>query len=226
MRVLLDQGATMPKLVARCIAVSIDGFSAARGQALDAPFGKDGLRLMQWARVTKSFAKMVGQDGGGEGLDNDFFAHAFDGIGATIMGRNMFGPQRGPWPNDDWKGWWGPNPPFHHPVFVLSHHAHASFGMEGGTSFSFVNDGIQSALEQAFAAAQGRDVRIGGGAFTISQYLKAGFLDELHVVLVPILLGSGEKIFDGLDELSDRYEVVEYTPSKTVAHVRIAKKAE
>ena len=124
----------MPKLVARCIAISLDGFSAAKGQALDAPFGKDGLRLMEWAFVTKFFAQMTGQDGGAEGLDNEFLIHSFDNIGATIMGRNMFGPQRGPWPNEDWKGWWGPNPPYHHPVFVLSHHEHSSFEMEGGTS--------------------------------------------------------------------------------------------
>jgi dihydrofolate reductase len=215
----------VPKLVARCIAISLDGFCAAKGQALDAPFGKDGMRLMQWARVTKYFAKMVGQEGGAEGLDNDFLSHAFDNIGATIMGRNMFGPQRGPWPNEDWKGWWGPNPPYHHPVFVLSHHRHSRLEMEGGTSFSFVYDGIESALALAFAAAKGSDVRIGGGASTISQYLKAGLLDELHIVLVPVLLGSGEKIFEGLDGLPDSYEVVEYIPSRTVAHVRIVKKA-
>jgi dihydrofolate reductase len=215
----------MPKLVARCIAISLDGFSAAKGQALDAPFGKDGLRLMQWARVTKYFAEMVGQEGGAEGLDNDFLTHAFDNIGATIMGRNMFGPQRGPWPNEDWKGWWGPNPPYHHPVFVLSHHKHSNFEMEGGTSFRFVNDGIESALKLAIAAAKGKDVRIGGGASTVSQYLKAGLVDQLHFVLVPMLLGSGERIFDALDGLSDCYEVAEYIPSKTVAHVRIVKKA-
>jgi len=215
----------MAKLVARCIAISLDGFSAAKGQALDAPFGKDGLRLMQWAHVTRYFASMVGQEGGAEGLDNDLLTHAFDNIGATIMGRNMFGPQRGPWPNEDWKGWWGPNPPYHHPVFVLSHHKHSSFEMEGGTRFSFVNDGIESALKQAYAAARGKDVRIGGGAYTVRQYLKAGLLDELHVVLVPILLGSGERVFEGLDGLPDRYEVAEFIPSKTVAHVRIVRKS-
>ena len=215
----------MPKLVARCITISLDGFSAAKGQALDAPFGKDGLRLMEWAFATKFFSKMIGKEGGAEGLDNDFLDHSFDNIGATTMGRNMFGPQRGPWPNEDWKGWWGPNPPYHHPVFVLSHHRHSSFEMEGGTSFSFVDDGIGSALAQAFAAAKGKDVRIGGGASTVSQYLKAGLVDELHIVLVPLLLGSGERIFEGLDGLPDSYEVAEYIPSKTVAHVRIIKKA-
>ena len=215
----------MPKLVARCFTISLDGFSAAKGQTLDAPFGKNGLRLMEWAFATPYFAKMTGRTGGAEGLDNDFLVHSEDNIGATIMGRNMFGPQRGPWPNEDWKGWWGPNPPYHHPVFVLSHHQHSSFEMEGGTRFSFVNDGIESALKQAFAAAKGKDVRIGGGASTVRQYLKAGLVDELHFVQVPMLLGSGERIFEGLDGLSDRYEVTEYIPSKTVAHVRIVKKA-
>jgi len=214
----------MPRLVARCIAISLDGFSAAKGQALDAPFGKDGLRLMEWAFATKYFAQMTGQEGGAENLDNDFLIHAFDNIGASIMGRNMFGPQRGPWRNEDWKGWWGPNPPYHHPVFVLSHHERSGFEMEGGTRFCFVNDGIQSAVNQAFAAAKGKDVRIGGGASTVSQYLAAGLVDELHLVLVPILLGSGERIFAGLDAISDSYEVAEYIPSKSVAHVRIVKK--
>ncbi len=220
----------MPKLVARCITLSLDGFSAAKGQALDAPFGKDGLRLMDWVFATKYFGEMtghekIGQEGGAEGLDNDFLVHAFDNIGASIMGRNMFGPQRGPWPNENWKGWWGPNPPFHHPVFVLSHHKHSRIEMEGGTSFNFVNDGIESALKQAFAAAKGKDVRIGGCASMVRQYLKAGLVDELHLVQVPILIGSGERIFEDLDGLSDSYAVTEYIPSKTVAHVRIVKKA-
>lgn len=154
----------MPRLVARCKAISLDGFCAAKGQSLDAPFGKDGVRLMEWAFVTRFFAQMTGREGGAEGLDNDFLVHSFDNIGATIMGRNMFGPQRGPWLDEDWKGWWGPNPPYHHPVFVLSHHKRSLVKMEGGTSFSFVDDGIESALRQAFAAAGGKDVRIGGGA--------------------------------------------------------------
>ena len=215
----------MPKLVARCIAISLDGYSAAKGQALDAPFGKDGRRIMNWAFATKHFRKMFGQTGGEEGVDNDFAVHADDNIGATIMGRNMFGPQRGPWPNEDWKGWWGDEPPYHHPVFVLSHQKRASFELKGGTSFTFVNDGIESALEQAFAAAKGRDVRIGGGAATINQYLKAGLVDELHLVLVPMILGDGERIFEGAGGVPDHYEVAEFIPSKTVSHVKIVKKA-
>jgi dihydrofolate reductase len=215
----------MPKLVARGITISLDGYSAAQGQTLEAPFGKNGLRLMKWALSTKFFAKMTGQEGGAEGLDNDFMVHADDNVGATIMGRNMFGPQRGAWPNEEWKGWWGPNPPYHHPVFVLSHHKHSRLEMEGGTSFTFVNDGIESALKQAFAAAKGKDVRIGGGADTVRQYLKAGLVDEMHLVLVPILFGSGERIFEGLDGLDERYEVAEFIPSKTVSHVRVVRKA-
>jgi dihydrofolate reductase len=215
----------MPRLVVRAFAVSLDGYSAANGQSLDAPFGKGGIHLMDWFFATKTFREMFGQAGGEEeGVDNDFAAHADDNIGATIMGRNMFGPLRGPWLNEDWKGWWGDEPPYHHPVFVLSHQKRASFDMKGGTSFTFVNDGIESALKQAFAAAKGKDVRIGGGASTVSQYLKAGLVDELHFVLVPMLLGSGERIFEGLDGLAERYEVAEFIPSKTVSHVRIVKK--
>jgi dihydrofolate reductase len=215
----------MPKLVVRSFAVSLDGYSAAKGQALDAPFGKGGLRLMDWAFATRFFNKMLfGKDGGSEGVDNDFALRADTNIGATIMGRNMFGPQRGAWPNEEWKGWWGENPPYHHPVFVLSHHPHSNFELAGGTRFTFVDDGIESALRQAFAAAKGKDVRIGGGAATVSQYLKAGLVDELHLVLVPILLGDGERIFEGLDGVQERYEVAEFVPSKTVSHVRIVKK--
>lgn len=214
----------MPKLVARNIAISLDGCSAAKGQTLEAPFGKDGLRLMEWAFSTNYFAKMTGREGGAEGLDNEFLVRANDNVGATMMGRNMFGPQRGPWADEEWKGWWGPNPPYHHPVFVLSHHKRSRFQMEGGTSFTFVNDGIESALKQAFAAAQGKDVRIGGGASTVRQYLKAGLVDELHLVLVPVLLGDGERILDGLIGLGERYVVAEFIPSQTVSHVKIVKK--
>src|SRR5260221_1567523 len=141
----------MPKLVVRSFAISLDGFSAAPGQSLEAPFGKDGLKLMDWAFATKYFDKMFGKEGGQEGLDNDFLLKSDENIGATIMGRNMFSPLRGPWLNEDWKGWWGENPPYHHPVFVLSHQKRASFEMQGGTSFTFVNDGIESALKQDLA---------------------------------------------------------------------------
>jgi dihydrofolate reductase len=162
----------MPKLIARCITLSLDGFSAATGQALDAPFGKDGLRLMEWALATKYFAQMTGQEGGAERLDDDFVVHPDDNIGATILGRNMFGVQRGPWLNEDWKGRWGANPPYGHPVFVLSHHKHSSFEMEGGTRFGFVNDGIGSALKQAFAAANRKDLRRRGRSRAVVRPMK------------------------------------------------------
>jgi dihydrofolate reductase len=214
----------MPRLVVRCFAVSLDGYSAAKGQTLDAPFGKDGLRLMDWAFATRFFSARFGREGGSEGIDNDFAVAADRNVGATIMGRHMFGPQRGPWPDEAWKGWWGENPPYHHPVFVLSHHPHSNFELEGGTTFTFVNDGIESALRQAFAAARGMDVRLGGGSATVRQYLEAGLVDELHLVLVPLLLGQGERIFESLDGVQDRYEVAEFIPSRTVSHVRILKK--
>lgn len=215
----------MPKLVVRSFAVSLDGYSAAKGQTLDAPFGKGGLQLMGWAFATRFFRQMFGREGGSEGIDHQFAVRADENVGATIMGRHMFGPARGPWVNEEWKGWWGENPPYHHPVFVLTHHLRPRFELEGGTSFTFVDDGIESALAKAFAAAEGKDVRIGGGAATVRQYLAAGLVDELHLVLVPILLGDGERIFEGLDGVQDRYEVVEFTPSQTVSHVRIRKRS-
>jgi dihydrofolate reductase len=214
----------MSKLVVRSFAISLDGFCAAPGQSQEAPFGKDGLKLMDWFFPTKFFKAMTGQTGGEEGIDNDFVSRADDNVGATIMGRNMFGPDRGPW-DLNWKGWWGENPPYHHPVFVLSHQKRDAFAMEGGTSFSFVTDGIEPALKQAFAAAKGKDVRIGGGAATVRQYLKAGLVDEMHLVQVPLLLGDGERLFDGLGGVESRYECTEFTPSKKVAHLRIVKKA-
>ena len=178
-----------------------------------------------WLFPTRTIQQsLFGNDSGETGTDDAYDARGFHNVGAWIMGRNMFGPVRGPWLNDDWKGWWGEEPPYHHPVFVLSHQPRAPFALKGGTNFTFVNDGVESALKQAFDAAQGKDVRIGGGASTVRQYLKAGLVDELHFVLVPMLMGSGERIFEGLDGVQDRYEVAEYIPSKTVAHVRIVKK--
>ena len=214
----------MPKLVVRSFAISLDGYSAAPGQSLEAPFGKDGLKLMNWVFVTQFFHKMTGQSGGVEGMDNDYLMKADDNVGASIMGRHMFGPPSGVEDKAAWKGWWGENPPYHHPVFVLTHQKQATLPMEGGTSFTFVSDGIESALKQAFAAAKGKDVRIAGGAATVSQYLKAGLIDELHLVQVPLLMGQGERIFEGLGGVEDLYECVEFPPSKAVSHLRIVKK--
>jgi dihydrofolate reductase len=167
---------------------------------------------------------MLGEDGGDEGLDDKFVAEGFTGIGATIMGRNMFGPIRGPWSDEPWVGWWGDDPPFHHPVFVLTHHPRASITMQGGTTFHFVNDGIEPALQRAFEAANGSDVRLGGGVATIQQFLRAGLIDEMHLAIVPVLLGSGERLFDQLDS-SAGYECVEFVSSASVAHVRLARQA-
>ena len=214
----------MPKLVVRSFAISLDGFSAAPGQSLNEPFGKDGLRLMKWVFETKHFNSLFGRTGGAEGIDNDFMLKADENIGAGIMGRNMFGPPAGVEDKAAWKGWWGPNPPYHNPVFVLTHEKKAPLEMEGGTTFNFVNDGIESALKQAFAAAKGKDVRLAGGATTVRSYLKAGLIDELHLVQVPLLMGQGERIFEGLGGVESLYECVEFTPSKAVSHLRIVKK--
>ncbi|HXB01798.1 MAG TPA: dihydrofolate reductase family protein [Opitutaceae bacterium] len=214
----------MPKLVVRSFTLSLDGFSAAPGQSQEAPFGKDGLRLMNWVFATKHFNAMYGRPGGVEGVDNDFMAKSDENIGASIMGRHMFGPPPDAKDKAAWKGWWGENPSYHHPVFVLTHEKKAPIPMEGGTSFTFVNDGIESALKQAFAIANGKDVRLAGGADTVRQYLKAGLIDELHLVQVPLLLGQGERIFEGLGGVEDLYECVEFTPSKAVSHLRMVKK--
>ena len=184
------------KLVVRGYALSLDGFSSASGQSLESPFGNGGLVIMEWAFQTRTMKTMFGQEGGSTGIDDSFLAKGFDNIGANILGRNMFGPVRGPWPDEEWKGWWGPNPPYHSPVFVVTHHARAPLPMEGGTTFHFVTDGIESAL-----------------------------IDELHLVMTNKLLGSGERLFDGTDNLARDYECVETVGSETVTHVRLAKKA-
>ena len=213
----------MPKLRAHNIAMSLDGYMAGPDQSLENPLGVGGTRLHEWVFATRTGNQMLGIDAGSEGLDDSFLAQGTVGIGATIMGRNMFGPVRGAWGNEEWTGWWGDNPPFHHPVFVLTHHARPSITMQGGTTFHFVDDRIEAVLERAFDAAHGEDVRIGGGAATIQQYLKAGLIDELHVAVVPILLGRGERLFDHLDGGPDGYEFVELVCSPSVAHVRLAR---
>lgn len=220
----MKEGVRMPKLVVRSFAISLDGFSAAPGQSQQAPFGKDGLRLMNWAFATRYMNKQIfKREGGEEGVDNDFLLKGDVNIGATIMGRHMFGPPADVQDKAAWSGWWGEEPPYHHPVFVLTHEKKAPLALTG-TTFTFVNDGIESALKQAFAAAGGKDVRIGGGAATVRQYLKAGLIDELHLVQVPLYLGQGERIFEGLGGTEELYECVEFTPSKAVSHLKIVKK--
>jgi dihydrofolate reductase len=213
----------MPKLRVHNFALSLDGYAAGPDQDLDNPLGVGGLRLHEWFYPTRTFQRMVGTDGGEEGLDNDFAARGDAGIGATIMGRNMFGPIRGEWGDDSWTGWWGDNPPYHHPVFVLTHHPRASITMQGGTTFHFVSDGINAALDRAFDAAGGDDVRLGGGVATVQQYLRAGLIDEMHLAIVPILLGSGERLFDHLDGGPVGYECVEFVSSPSVLHARFAR---
>ncbi len=214
----------MPKLRVHNFAISLDGYAAGPNQSLDNPLGVGGPGLHEWVFATRTGGQMLGTDGGGdEGLDDEFVAQGDVGIGATIMGRNMFGPIRGPWDNDEWNGWWGDNPPYHHPAFVLTHHPRPSITMQGGTTFNFVDDGIEAALEQALDAADGNDVRIGGGASTIQQYLRAGLIDDMHVVIVPILLGGGERLFDHLGDGPEGYECVEFVSSPSVVHVRISR---
>jgi dihydrofolate reductase len=214
----------MSKLRVHNLAISLDGYAAGPDQSLDNPLGVGGPALHEWVFKTRTGRQMFGTDSGGdEGLDDEFVAQGDAGIGATIMGRNMFGPIRGPWGNDEWTGWWGDNPPYHHPVFVLTHHPRPSVTMKGGTTFHFVDAGIEAALERAFAAAGGNDVRVGGGASTVQQYLGAGLIDEMHVVIVPILLGSGERLFDHLDRATGGYQCVEFVSSPSVAHVRFSR---
>lgn len=214
----------MPKLRVHNLAMSLDGFAAGPHQSLDNPLGQGGERLHDWSFASRSWKAAHGLDGGDTGLDDDFIARGDAGIGATIMGRNMFGPVRGPWPDETWTGWWGDNPPFHHPVFVLTHHPRPPLPMAGGTTFTFVVDGPEAALEQAFEAAGGGDVRVGGGASTVRQYLRAKLIDEMHVAVVPILLGSGERLFDATETVPQGYECVEFLSSPSVAHVRLARR--
>ncbi|HWA40656.1 MAG TPA: dihydrofolate reductase family protein [Gemmatimonadales bacterium] len=214
----------MSKVRVANFAISVDGYSSAPGQSLEHPFGPGGLRVMEWFFPTESFQKMQGKPGGETGVDNDFSRRSMTGIGAWILGRNMFGPIRGPWPDDQWKGWWGPNPPYHVPTFVLTHHPRPPITMEGGTVFHFVTDGVESALRQARAAAGDKDIRIGGGATTVRQYLQARLIDEMHLVQSPVLLGGGESIFAGTDLHALGYEVTERVTGERATHLMIRKR--
>ena len=213
----------MSKLRVHCFGISVDGFGAGPNQDVTNPLGVGGEDLHQWFFPTRSFRKMVGADDGTTGVDNDFAERGWDGIGAWIMGRNMFGPVRGEWPDDKWKGWWGDNPPYHVPVFVLTHHPRASIEMEGGTTFHFVTDGIQTALKRAREAAGGRDVRIGGGAATVREYLQAGLVDQLHLAISPVVLGSGEPFFAGMDFLKLGFKCTEHVTTPNALHVVLTK---
>ena len=205
-------------------SVSLDGFGTGEGQSLDAPFGHAGVRLHEWFFPTRTFHAMQGQPGGSTGID-DAFASAWEpGIGAEIMGRGKFGPHHGPWPDQEWNGWWGDNPPFHTPVFVLTHHPRPPVQMNGGTTFHFLDASPAEALARARQAAGGRDIRIGGGPSTIREFLAAGLIDYLHIVVVPIVLGRGERLWDGLEALEDRFQVEVVTSPSGVTHVTFSRR--
>ena len=215
----------MSKLRVNCFSISLDGYGAGPSQTLQAPLGVGGEGLHRWFVPTATFQKMLfGKDHGKTGIDDDLAKRGTENLGAWILGRNMFGPVRGAWPDEEWKGWWGDNPPYHCDVFVLTHHPRKSFSMDGGTTFHFVTDGIQSALEKAKAAAKGKDVRVGGGVATLKQYLSAGLIDEMHIAVSPVVLGSGEHLWSGIDlpQLGDQQK--EYVPTESAAHYVFAKR--
>jgi dihydrofolate reductase len=221
----------MSKLRVNAFGISLDGYGAGVQQGLENPLGIGGMAVHQWMLGTKTFQSMhaepsaasVEQAVARDGIDEDFAARSFENIGAWIMGRNMFAPTRGPWADDGWQGWWGTNPPYHVPVFVLTHHARASIVMEGGTTFHFVTEGIHVALERAQAAAQGKDVRVGGGVATVRQYLSAGLIDEMHLTIAPTLLGKGEHLFAGIDTTGLGYECKTHVASDLATHVVLVK---
>lgn len=215
----------MSKLLVRSFSISIDGYGAGAHQDMQHPLGAGGLELFDWLFHTRTWQQMQGNEGGETGVDDELAAQGFEGIGAWILGRNMFGPVRGPWPDDSWKGWWGEEPPYHTPVFVLTHHPRAPLSMRGGTEFRFVTEGIHAALQQAKAAAGARDVRLGGGVATIRQYLLAGLIDELHLVISPVLLGTGEHLLKDIDARALGYECVKHVPgTRAVSHVFLRKR--
>lgn len=213
----------MPELSVHALSVSLEGFVAGPDQDLDHPLGVGGRDLHEWVFETRSGREMMGDPGGSTGLDHEIVAAGFENIGATIMGRNMFGPVRGPWPDDEWKGWWGPNPVYHHPVFVLTHHPRADLVMEGGTTFHFTDAPIAEVRERALAAADGKNVRLGGGASTVRQFMRAGLVDEVQYTVAPVLLGAGEPLFDPTEDLTDRYRCTRFAPSDTVVHVTLTR---
>ena len=209
----------MTKLRVHCFAVSLDGYGAGPDQSLENPLGVGGETLHEWFFPTRTFRAMLGQDGGSTGIDDQFAVRGFQNIGAWIMGRNMFAPSRGEWPDDNWKGWWGDNPPYHCPAFVLTNHPRRSITMDGGTTFHFVTDGIHAALKRATEAANGKDIRVGGGTATIRQYLEAGLVDEMHLAISPVLLGTGENLFTGLDLPKLGYRRSEHVSTPHATHV-------
>ena len=221
----IGTGTAMSKLRVQCFGLSLDGYGAGTDQSLENPLGVRGPEIMEWFFPTDFWKRMQNRGEGEKGVDNRMAEQGFENIGAWILGRNMFGPVRGEWPDDSWKGWWGDEPPYHVPVFVLTHHARAPLEMKGGTTFHFVTDGIESALAQAKAAAGGRDVRLGGGVATVREYLKARLLDEMHLAVRPVLLGAGENLMNGLDLRALGYEVGESIAGERATHMFVRRRA-
>ncbi len=213
----------MPVVRVNSFSVSLDGYAAGPHQALDAPLGIGGPGLFEWFFSTRTWKQMHGHEGGSTGVDDEWAKRGMENVGAWILGRNMFGPVRGSWPDDSWKGWWGDNPPYHTQVFVLTHHPRPSLEMAGGTTFHFVTDGIHAALQRAKEAAGELDVRIGGGPATVRQYLQAGLIDEIHLAASPTVLGSGERLLEGIDLLKLGYRCKEHVMSTAAMHVVLAK---
>jgi len=214
----------LTRLRVASFSLSLDGYGAGPGQDIDNPLGVGGIALQEWAFATRTFQKVVfSKEGGATGVDDDLMSRGLSDVGAWILGRNMFGPIRGPWPDDAWKGWWGPNPPFHTPVFVLTHHARSPIPMDGGTTFHFVTDGIHRALERAAEAAGRKDVRLGGGVATIRQYLEARLIDEMHLAVSSALLGSGEHLFAGIDLPGLGYRCTQRVVGENATHYIVVK---
>lgn len=213
----------MTKVRVAGFSVSLDGFGAGAAQSLGHPLGVRGEEIFQWFFPTRAFRSMIGKDDGETGPDDDFGRRAMAGFGAFILGRNMFGPIRGEWPDDQWKGWWGDNPPYHAPTFILTHYRRPPIEMRGGTTFHFITGGIEEALHKARAAAGTKDVKIGGGVETVRQYVKAGHVDEIHLALAPVAIGQGEALFSGLDLRALGYRTVEHVPTARATHIVLAK---
>jgi dihydrofolate reductase len=213
----------MSKVKVAGFGVSLDGFAAGTAQSMENPLGVRGPELFQWFFPTRTFRQMQGKDDGETGVDDQFAQRAMAGFGAFILGRNMFGPVRGEWPDDQWKGWWGEDPPYHAPTFIMTHYARAPIEMLGGTTFHFVTGGIEEALQRAREAAGAKDIKIGGGAETVRQYVKAGHVDEIHLAVAPVALGQGEPLFSGMDLRALGYRTVEHVPTALATHIVLAK---
>jgi dihydrofolate reductase len=213
----------MTKVIVSGFSLSVDGYGAGPDQSREDPLGKRGEELHKWMFGTRMFRRMLGKDGGSEGVDNDYASRSMEKFGAFILGRNMFGPVRGDWPDETWKGWWGDNPPYHAPTFVLTHYPRPAITMEGGTVFHFVTGGIEAALDRARTAADDKNVKIGGGVSTVRQYLQAGLVDEVHFAISPVMLGQGEAMFPGLDLPALGFSVTEHAATETATHIVLAR---